>query len=89
MVKLQAFDPDIIHAWKLICDVSRKGLIEKNIFSFEKLISIYLDFEHIYKELDIKIIDRGESFYQSRMIDVVKELESKSKKTNHSLRIIN
>ena len=37
-----------------------------------------LDFEHIYKELDIKIIDRGESFYQNRMIDVVKELESKS-----------
>ena len=37
-----------------------------------------LDFEHIYKELDIKIIDRGESFYQDRMISVVKELESKS-----------
>ena len=37
-----------------------------------------LDFEHIYKELDIKIIDRGESFYQGRMISVVKELESKS-----------
>jgi arginyl-tRNA synthetase len=40
---------------------------------------IYLDFEHIYEQLDIKIIARGESFYQSRMIDVVKELESKSK----------
>lgn len=39
---------------------------------------IDLDFEYIYKELDVKIIDRGESFYQSRMIDVVKELESKS-----------
>ncbi|CAF0733152.1 unnamed protein product [Rotaria sordida] len=60
VVKLQAFDPDIIHAWKLTCDVSRQ------------------DFEYIYKELDIKIIDRGESFYQSRMIDVVKELESKN-----------
>ncbi|CAF4724324.1 unnamed protein product [Rotaria sp. Silwood1] len=59
VVKLQAFDPDIIHAWKLICDVSRQ------------------DFEYIYKELDIKIIDRGESFYQTRMIDVIKELESK------------
>ncbi|CAF4580731.1 unnamed protein product, partial [Rotaria sp. Silwood2] len=60
VVKLQAFDPDIIHTWKLICDVSRQ------------------DFEYIYKELDIKIIDRGESFYQSRMIDVIKELESKN-----------
>jgi len=36
------------------------------------------DFEYIYKELDVKIIDRGESFYQSRMIEVVKELESKN-----------
>ncbi|CAF0979530.1 unnamed protein product [Rotaria sp. Silwood1] len=60
VVKLQAFDPDIIHAWKLICDVSRQ------------------DFEYIYKELDTKIIDRGESFYQSRMLDIVKELESKN-----------
>ena len=41
-------------------------------------IWIDLDFEYIYKELDVKIIDRGESFYQSRMLDVVKELESKS-----------
>jgi len=36
----------------------------------------------VVKELDIKIIDRGESFYQNRMIDVVKELESKSKSIN-------
>jgi hypothetical protein len=50
---------------------------------------IYLDFEHIYKELDIKIIDRGESFYQSRMIDVVKELESKSKMNKYILRKMN
>ncbi len=33
VVKLQAFDPDIIHAWKLICDVSRKGFnTRKNLF---------------------------------------------------------
>lgn len=43
------------------------------------IIDLILDFEHIYRELDVKIIDRGESFYQSRMIEVVKELESKSK----------
>lgn len=42
---------------------------------------ICLDFEHIYKELDIKITDRGESFYQSRMIEVVQELEGKSMNT--------
>ncbi|CAF4205100.1 unnamed protein product, partial [Adineta steineri] len=60
VVKLQAYDADIIHAWKMICDVSRK------------------DFEYIYKELDVKITDRGESFYQDRMLDVVKELDSKN-----------
>ncbi|CAF0721751.1 unnamed protein product [Adineta steineri] len=60
VVKLQAYDPDIIHAWKMICDVSRK------------------DFEYIYKELDVKITDRGESFYQDRMVDLVKELDSKN-----------
>jgi len=26
VVKLQGFDPDIIKGWKLICDVSRKGI---------------------------------------------------------------
>ncbi|CAF0872225.1 unnamed protein product [Adineta steineri] len=60
VVKLQAYDADIIHAWKMICDVSRK------------------DFEYIYKELDVKITDRGESFYQDRMVDLVKELDSKN-----------
>lgn len=55
-----------------VCSRSRR-------FSLE-IINMWIDsdFEYIYKELDVKIIDRGESFYQSRMIDVVKELESKS-----------
>ena len=26
VVKLQNFEPDIVNAWKMICDVSRKGL---------------------------------------------------------------
>lgn len=58
VVKLQSGDPDSVHAWKLICDVSRK------------------DFQKIYDRLDIKIIERGESFYQSRMEKIVKELEA-------------
>lgn len=33
------------------------------------------DFARIYERLDIKIIERGESFYQRRMTDVVKELD--------------
>uniref|UniRef100_A0A914W0Y8 Probable arginine--tRNA ligase, cytoplasmic n=1 Tax=Plectus sambesii TaxID=2011161 RepID=A0A914W0Y8_9BILA len=56
VVKLQAFDADIVKAWKLICDESRK------------------DFERIYERLDIKVTERGESFYQSRMGAVIKEL---------------
>lgn len=31
----------------------------------------------VYERLQIKIVDRGESFYQSRMEDVVKLLDSK------------
>ncbi|KAK2588218.1 hypothetical protein KPH14_004253 [Odynerus spinipes] len=59
VVKLQSFDPDMIKAWQLICDVSRK------------------DFEKLYNRLDIKIIERGESFYQKKMEEVVKDLESR------------
>lgn len=35
------------------------------------------EFQQIYNRLDVKIIERGESFYQSRMESLVKELESK------------
>lgn len=34
------------------------------------------DFQRIYNRLDISIIERGESFYQSRMEDIVKFLEA-------------
>ncbi|XP_033317975.1 arginine--tRNA ligase, cytoplasmic [Bombus bifarius] len=59
VVKLQAFDSDMIKAWQLICDVSRK------------------EFEKIYTRLDIKLIERGESFYQKHMEAIVKDLEAK------------
>ncbi|XP_031828662.1 arginine--tRNA ligase-like protein isoform X2 [Nomia melanderi] len=59
VVQLQKFDPDMIKAWQLICDVSRK------------------EFEKIYVRLDIKLIERGESYYQKHMETVVKELEAK------------
>ncbi|XP_014284168.1 arginine--tRNA ligase, cytoplasmic [Halyomorpha halys] len=35
------------------------------------------DFQQIYDKLDIKLIERGESFYHSRMIKIVEELEKK------------
>ncbi|XP_068133516.1 arginine--tRNA ligase, cytoplasmic [Hyperolius riggenbachi] len=59
VVLLQNKHPDILKAWVLICDVSRK------------------EFQKIYDCLDIRIIDRGESYYQDRMIQVVKEFEEK------------
>lgn len=59
VVRLQAFNPDHIKGWQLICDISRK------------------EFQKIYERLDIKLIERGESFYQTWMVEVVKELEKK------------
>ncbi|KPM09346.1 arginine-tRNA ligase, cytoplasmic-like protein [Sarcoptes scabiei] len=61
-VKLQSKDPDMIEAWKLICDISRK------------------EFKEIYQILNIheNLIERGESFYQDRMIDVVKDLTDRN-----------
>ena len=80
VVKLQAFDPDMIHVWKMICDVSRRGsIVNYSLRLPVNVASIALDFEYIYKELDVKLIDRGESFYQSRMITMIEELEAKSK----------
>ncbi|XP_051869969.1 arginine--tRNA ligase, cytoplasmic [Pristis pectinata] len=59
VVQLQNHNPDVIKAWNLICDVSRK------------------EFQKIYKSLDIKLIERGESYYQDMMNDVVKLFEEK------------
>lgn len=36
------------------------------------------EFQKLYNRLDIKIIERGESFYQKHMESIVKELESKN-----------
>lgn len=36
----------------------------------------YLDFEMLYKLLGIRLVERGESFYQKKMEALVKELDS-------------
>ena len=36
-----------------------------------------LEFENIYKRLGVTITERGESFYQPMMKDIVRDLESK------------
>lgn len=60
VVRLQSKEKDIVKAWQLICDVSRKEM------------------QSVYDRLDIKnLVERGESFYQDLMIDVVKDLDSR------------
>lgn len=64
VVKLQNFEKDIVDAWQLICDISRK------------------DFANLYQRLDVNNLnERGESFYQSRMQLLVKELGDNGKLT--------
>lgn len=59
VVQLQSGQPDAMHAWKLICDVSRKG------------------FQEIYDLMDVRIIERSESFYNPFLKEVVDELSQK------------
>ncbi len=59
VVQLQAGDPEAMHAWKLICDVSRRGFAE------------------IYRMLDAQLVERGESFYNPFLKEIVDEFEKK------------
>lgn len=38
------------------------------------------EFQKVYNCLDVQIIERGESFYQEMMTEVVKEFEEKGRK---------
>ena len=60
VVKLQAGASDSRHAWKLLCDQSRK------------------EFQVIYDLLDIELEERGESFYNPFLQDIVNELAEKN-----------
>lgn len=62
VVKLQAKQADMITAWQLICDVSRK--------EFQQIYDI-LDVSPHLKE-------RGESFYHDLMLEVVKDLTERN-----------
>lgn len=73
----------------MICDVSRQGkcikrklyshnykvLLKKHVFNNYSYVA---EFEKIYVRMDIKLIERGESFYQKYMETIVPELESKN-----------
>lgn len=59
VVQLQSGEKEATHAWKLICDISRKG------------------FQEIYDLMDVRLTERGESFYNPQLKEVVRELEEK------------
>lgn len=59
VVKLQAGDPELIAAWKFLCELSRR------------------EFQQIYDLLDVQLVERGESFYNPFLADVVAELKAK------------
>jgi len=59
VVKLQAGDPELLRAWRFLCDLSRQ------------------EFQYIYDLLDIQITERGESFYNPFLAEVVQELQAK------------
>lgn len=57
VVELQSGDEKSLHAWKIICEISRKA------------------FQEIYDLMDIKIQERGESFYNPYLPNVISDLE--------------
>jgi arginyl-tRNA synthetase len=59
VVALQRGDPHSIHAWKIICDISRKA------------------YQEIYDLLEIKIQERGESFYNPIIPEMIADLENR------------
>lgn len=59
VVALQSGDPTSLHAWHIICDISR------------------IAYKEIYQILDVKIEERGESFYNPILGDIVADLEAK------------
>jgi arginyl-tRNA synthetase len=59
VVRLQSGEKEAMRAWKLICDISRKG------------------FQEIYDLMHVKLIERGESFYNPYLKEVVEECERK------------
>ena len=60
VIKLQQGNNESLHAWKLLCNQSRK------------------EFNKIYNILNIKIEERGESFYNKYLKKIIEELKSKN-----------
>lgn len=59
VVAIQGGNPNSLHAWTIICEISRRA------------------YQEIYDLLDIHLIERGESFYNPLLGDVITDLERK------------
>ncbi len=59
VVALQRGDPSSLHAWAIICAISKEN------------------YQEIYTLLDIRVTDRGESFYNPLLADTVSDLTAK------------
>jgi arginyl-tRNA synthetase len=59
VVALQAGEPESLHAWKIICEISRRA------------------YQEIYDLLGVKITERGESFYNPFLPEILADLEQK------------
>ncbi|OGN63574.1 MAG: arginine--tRNA ligase [Chlamydiae bacterium RIFCSPHIGHO2_12_FULL_49_9] len=57
VVRLQSGEKEAMKAWKIICDISRKG------------------FQEIYDLMQVRLVERGESFYNPLLKEVVDELD--------------
>ncbi|APB32974.1 arginyl-tRNA synthetase [Gloeomargarita lithophora Alchichica-D10] len=60
VVQLQAGDPELLTAWRFLCDLSRR------------------EFQQIYNLLDVQLTERGESFYNPFLPEIVQELKNKN-----------
>lgn len=59
VVAIQSGNADSLHAWNIICDISRRA------------------YQEVYDLLGVHIIERGESFYNPMLNDVIDDLEKK------------
>ncbi len=59
VVRLQSKDIQMINAWELICEISRRA------------------YQEIYDLLDVKLTERGESFYNPHLNEIVDDLTEK------------
>ena len=59
VIELQSGNPESLHAWQIICDISKT------------------DYQQIYDLLDIRLTERGESFYNPFLAETVDDLTAK------------